>query len=87
MSAITATAKQFLVCSSSIDPGRKPIASGALDQHPPRRTVPGLGDATLEPRATAGMLGRYQTEIGRQLACIGEAGDATEFSHQSLRRH
>src|SRR5947209_917766 len=34
------------------DPRREPIAPGGLDQHPPRRTVAGLGDPTLAPRPT-----------------------------------
>jgi hypothetical protein len=33
------------------------------------------------------MLGRYQTEIGHELARIGEAGDVAEFSNQGGRGH
>jgi hypothetical protein len=48
-------------------------AAGPGGEHASRRTVPGLGNAALASRATAGMLGWHQAEIRHELAGIGEA--------------
>jgi hypothetical protein len=63
------------------DPCREPIAPGGLDKHPPCRA------AAPSPRAAAGVLGRHQTEIGHELASIGEARDVAEFGNQRCRNH
>ena len=57
------------------DPCRERIAPGGLDKHPPCRAVASLCYTALAPRVDAGVLGRHQTEIGHELAWIGEARD------------
>ena len=65
----------------------KPAAPCRLDQHAPRRAIARLGDSALASRASAGMLGRNETQIGHELPRIGETGDVAEFRHQRRRGH
>src|ERR1700728_1245936 len=58
----------------------KPVAPCRLDQHAPRRAIARLGDSALASRASAGMLGRNETQIGHELPRIGETGDVAEFA-------
>ena len=57
---------------------------------PPRSTcaaprhVARLGDSALVSRASAGMLGRNETQIGHELPRIGETGDASPSSATSV---
>ena len=44
-------------------------------------------DSALASRASAGMLGRNETQIGHELPRIGETGDVAEFRHQRRRGH
>ena len=58
----------------------KPVAPCRLDQHAPRRAIcPPPGDPALASRTSAGMFGRNETQIGHELARIGETGDVAEF--------
>src|SRR5579863_1072586 len=52
------------------DPGREAVAPGRLDQQPASCSVARLGDAAAFDAGTTGMFGRYQPEIGHQLARI-----------------
>src|SRR5208283_832656 len=64
------------------DPRRKSVAPCRLDQHAPRGAVSRLGDPALASRASAGVFGRNETEIGHELSGICEAGNVAQFSHQ-----
>src|SRR5271155_1611568 len=52
----------------------KPVAPCRLDQHAPRRAIARLGDSALASRASDGMLGRNETQIGHELPRVGETG-------------
>ena len=49
--------------------------------------LPALVIPLLASRASAGMLGRNETQIGHELPRIGETGDVAEFRHQRRRGH
>ena len=78
----TLLAQQLL----SADACREPITPGSLDQHSPRRAIPGFRDAALAARGAAGVLARNQAELRHELARIGEAGDVAKFGNQCRRR-
>src|SRR5271157_6256996 len=54
------------------DPSREAITPGRLDQQSTGRAVAGFGEAAAFDAGPARMLRRHQTEIGHQLARIGE---------------
>ena len=63
----------------------KPVAPCHLNQHAPRRAIARLGDSALASRASAGMLGRNETQIGHELPRIGETGDVAELRANPLQ--
>src|SRR5271163_4699132 len=64
------------------DPSREAITPGRLDQQSTGRAVARLGEAAAFDAGPARMLRRHQTEIGHQLARIGETREVAQLGDQ-----
>src|SRR3990170_2564059 len=64
-----------------------PIGPGRLDQRTPRVAVARLGDRTLAPVLTGGVLPRDQTQVPHELSGRAEAGEITQFRNERHGMH
>src|SRR5277367_159254 len=67
------------------DPSREAITPGRLDQQSTGRAVARLGEAAAFDAGPARMLRRHQTEIGHQLARIGETREVAQLGDERCR--